>query len=189
MDMSKEIFRFQMKEIEDYEGKERTSFYDVSDIKTITQDAYRLNKKIYLGLNHIQSNQGEWTNLLMENEKVIHELKNNEFEIKKELEQSIRCLIELSDLMMSIYKFALSQGNDVWIDSLKKSIEKNDEIISRIGISRIKALGERFDYNIHDCKGTKKVEKIENDTIIDVLREGYRYKGKISRSPEVIISE
>lgn len=189
MDIMKEVLKFNMKNIEDYDGNERASFNEILEIKDVTEDTYKLNKKIYIGLDNLKYNYDSLTKQLEEKDDVIFNLKKYEFELNKELDESIKKIVELSDLIISIYDFAVWKNEIGWINSLEKTIKANDETINAVGLSRINSLGEKFDGNIHYCKGIEKREGAETDIIINVLREGYRYKGKVYRNPEVVISK
>ena len=52
----------------------------------------------------------------------------------------------------------------------------------------IPAVGLLFNENYHDCVDIKNNPEKEDFEVLEVLRKGYVYKGKVIRAAEVIIN-
>lgn len=61
------------------------------------------------------------------------------------------------------------------------------EILTNIGLQEVKAFGEEFDPTMHESVVKEASDKPEN-TIIEVLRKGYIYSGKVLRPSLVKVS-
>ena len=77
-------------------------------------------------------------------------------------------------------------------DPLLKGVKMTDkqlkEILASMGVEEIKALGEKFDPNLHAAVAHVDDENYgENEVIIDMLK-GYKYKDKVIRHSMVKVS-
>ena len=78
-------------------------------------------------------------------------------------------------------------------DPLLKGVKMTDkqlkEILASMGVEEIKALGEKFDPNLHAAVAHVDDENYgENEVIIDMLK-GYKYKDKVIRVAMVKVNE
>ena len=77
-------------------------------------------------------------------------------------------------------------------DPLLKGVKMTDkqlkEILASMGVEEIKALGEKFDPNLHAAVAHVDDENYgENEVIIDMLK-GYKYKDKVNRHSMVKVA-
>ena len=77
-------------------------------------------------------------------------------------------------------------------DPLLKGVKMTDkqlkEILASMGVEEIKALGEKFDPNLHAAVAHVDDENYgENEVIIDMLK-GYKYKDKVIRHSMVKVA-
>jgi len=69
---------------------------------------------------------------------------------------------------------------------IKKQFE---DLFKKHGLEKIKTLGERFDYNLHEAAGVEKQEGANSGEIIKEIQAGYKLYGEILRPAKVIIAE
>ena len=124
--------------------------------------------------------------------------KNSEqnFKLKKQLEEKMyneikiyKKIINILDLMESIYKHSVSLGDEEFLYSLEviqKIIRKE---LVEIGLVEIKSWGELFNPDIHKCLSVEKDDAKEHNEIIDVIEKGYMLNGKVLRPACVIIAK
>ena len=63
------------------------------------------------------------------------------------------------------------------------------QIMENYGVKKIDALNKPFDPNYHEAIETKKVEGVDSNIVIEVVREGYMFKDRIIRPSMVKVSE
>ena len=63
------------------------------------------------------------------------------------------------------------------------------EILKKFGVEEINRVGEIFDPNQEQALLTDCVEDMEDDTVIEVLLKGYKYKGRVIRPASVKINQ
>ncbi len=62
-------------------------------------------------------------------------------------------------------------------------------LLNKIGLERIKAVGERFDPNFHHVVAVQEVENMEENIILDEIKSGYIYKGIVIRPSMVKVAK
>lgn len=78
--------------------------------------------------------------------------------------------------------------NDPLLKGVKLTDKQLKEILAAIGVEEIKALGERFDPNLHAAVAHVDDENYgENEVIYDMLK-GYKYKDKVIRHSMVKVA-
>ena len=105
-------------------------------------------------------------------------------------EKLISELLEVLDNFERTYVLDLSTVD-------KKDIIKGVKIINnqlldtlkKDGLTPIKANGEPFDPYIHEAISTYKTDEHPNNTVLEELQKGYKYKGKVVRPSKVRVSQ
>ncbi|PYV07884.1 MAG: nucleotide exchange factor GrpE [Acidobacteria bacterium] len=59
---------------------------------------------------------------------------------------------------------------------------------AKLGVAPIEALGERFDPNRHEALIREENPRYPENTVIEVLREGYLYKDRLLRPAQVKVA-
>lgn len=78
--------------------------------------------------------------------------------------------------------------NDPLLKGVKLTDKQLKEILAAMGVEEIKALGEKFDPNLHAAVAHVDDENYgENEVIIDMLK-GYKYKDKVIRHSMVKVA-
>lgn len=63
------------------------------------------------------------------------------------------------------------------------------EVLNKNGLQEIECLNEKFDHNCHHAVVQQESEDHEEDTVIQVLGKGYKYKEKVIRPSMVMVSK
>ena len=70
-------------------------------------------------------------------------------------------------------------------DSMYKGIlmiyKQLEDALSSAGVTPIECIGEKFDPNLHNAVAHEKAEGLADNTIIEELQKGYKYKDKVIR--------
>ena len=71
--------------------------------------------------------------------------------------------------------------NDAFFKGVKMTLTQFQEVLKGIGVEEIKALGEKFDPNLHAAVAHEDDENYgENEIVLEMLK-GYKYKDKVIR--------
>jgi molecular chaperone GrpE len=62
------------------------------------------------------------------------------------------------------------------------------DVLKNNGVEEIQAIGAPFDPHVHEAMGTVHKDDVPPDTVVDVIRTGYRYKGRLLRAAWVRIA-
>lgn len=76
------------------------------------------------------------------------------------------------------------------LTGVKLSVKVLHKNMSKHGIEKVAvAVGDKFDPNVHEALARVPVsEKYVNDSIVEVLKEGYKIKGRILRAAQVAVA-
>ncbi|ACT69196.1 co-chaperone GrpE [Neorickettsia risticii str. Illinois] len=72
------------------------------------------------------------------------------------------------------------EGSKLTLDAIFSALKKN-------GIEKIEAKGTRFDHNLHQAVSTVKAADLPNNTVFEVLQDGYTIKGRLLRPAVVVV--
>ena len=103
-------------------------------------------------------------------------------------EMGISALVEAHDekeVTMAVRAGAVQEGkvdaDDAFFKGVKMTLVQFREILHSMGVEEIKALGEKFDPNLHAAVAHEDDESYgENEVILEMLK-GYKYKDKVIR--------
>ncbi|MCI5837269.1 MAG: nucleotide exchange factor GrpE [Veillonellaceae bacterium] len=101
-------------------------------------------------------------------------------------------LLEILPLI-DIYEHVLTQYEHAKDEPFYKGIEmlhtKFIGLLEQYGLQEIEALGQMFDYHLHDAKMRLAVPDKPEGEIVQVIRKGYQYRdGKVLRVAEVVVA-
>ncbi|UOS26999.1 nucleotide exchange factor GrpE [Helicobacter pylori] len=98
-------------------------------------------------------------------------------------------LLPVIDALLGAYKSAVEVDKESALTKgLELTMEKLHEVLARHGIEGIECL-EEFDPNFHNAIMQVKSEEKENGKIVQVLQQGYKYKGRVLRPAMVSIAK
>ncbi len=79
----------------------------------------------------------------------------------------------------------IGDNNSGYIQGVEMVFKQLIQVLEKLGVEEIPALGQVFDPNIHHAVAQECVEECEDNTIIDVLQKGYKHKDKVIRASVV----
>lgn len=74
----------------------------------------------------------------------------------------------------------LFEGSKLTLDAIFSTLKKN-------GVEKIKAQGLQFDHNLHQAVSTIKAAGRPDNTVFEVLQDGYTIKGRLLRPAVVVV--
>lgn len=110
-------------------------------------------------------------------------------ELTHERDRLVQALMEVADLMGSASEAAHNELDSevaARFERLESHIEK---VLSRAGLEPMASEGESFDPEFHEAIDQVVREGTESRSIVQVVRQGYRYRGEPVRIARVIIAE
>ena len=114
---------------------------------------------------------------------------NNEIkELKKTEKLFLKNIIRILDELERLKEYGDTSGNE----KLSKTLERNFKAIKKymleLELLEIPTVGLLFNENYRDCVDIKNDSEKDDFEVLEVLRKGYVYKGKVIRAAEVIIN-
>ncbi len=98
-------------------------------------------------------------------------------------------LLPVIDALLGAHKSAAEENKkSALTKGLELTMEKLHEVLARHGIEGIECL-EEFDPHFHNAIMQVKSEEKENGKIVQVLQQGYKYKGRVLRPAMVSIAK
>jgi molecular chaperone GrpE len=74
------------------------------------------------------------------------------------------------------------EGTDeAWVKGLELSVRKLEDALRAHGLEAIEAVGKQFDPSVHEAIGHEESSDHPEDTVIQVLRPGYRIRDRVVR--------
>ncbi|MBQ2412070.1 MAG: nucleotide exchange factor GrpE, partial [Anaerotignum sp.] len=78
--------------------------------------------------------------------------------------------------------------NDAFFKGVKMTLTQFQDVLKGIGVEEIKAVGEKFDPNLHAAVAHEDNEEYgENEVVLEMLK-GYMYKDKVIRHSMVKVA-
>ncbi len=75
------------------------------------------------------------------------------------------------------------------LQGLKMVDDKFSEVLSRLGVTKMQCLGEKFDPNLHNVLSSIDVPGKESGEIVNVYACGYFMNGKVLRFAQVVVAK
>ena len=165
------------------------------------------NKKDKRLKEELTKNQDEIKKLSEENKTLLEKIKLSQAELvnyRKRKDEETEGLLKFAnqDLIMELlpvvdnFERAIKlDDNDLtdelskFLDGFKMMYASLTEILKKFGVEEINRVGEIFDPNQEQALLTDCVEDMEDDTVIEVLLKGYKYKGRVIRPASVKINQ
>ncbi|AHX11160.1 grpE family protein [Neorickettsia helminthoeca str. Oregon] len=76
----------------------------------------------------------------------------------------------------------LLEGSKLTLEAIFSALKKG-------GVEKIEAKGVLFDHNVHQAVSTVKNDELPNNTVFEVLQDGYIIKGRLLRPAIVVVVE
>jgi len=92
----------------------------------------------------------------------------------------------LDDFERALASLPVELGEQNWTEGIKLIYNKLKAILETQGLAEIKAEGEYFDPYLHEAAGQLEGEE---DVIIEEIRKGYKFRGKLLRPSMVMVGK
>ncbi len=94
----------------------------------------------------------------------------------------------LDSLELSLKHIPDDLKDNNWVKGMLGIKGQLFSILKSFGVEEIKALGEKFDPNLHEAVSQEESDK-DADTVIDEVQKGYKMNGKVIRASKVKVSK
>lgn len=118
--------------------------------------------------------------------------------VKREIEEAIdiskgkliqKLLNIIDNLELALKTSSESKDFEALIRGVELTLNELKSILEEEGLTSIKALGEKFNPNFHEAIGHIEVSDPPEGIVVEELRKGYIFKGKVIRPSMVKISK
>lgn len=108
---------------------------------------------------------------------------------KREVEGLQGALLDLLDSLEDIYRYARQSGQGAWEEQVMMQWMKVLRGLEGKGISIIQAQGQPFNLMLHTAREVRELGEYPHGYILEVIRHGYAYQGKVIRKAEVVVNK
>ena len=99
-------------------------------------------------------------------------------------------VLELVDLLDDLAAIAAQRQDTEWSSRVERLTNRTLEVLSKIGISEIKALGAQFDAEVHEAIGAEAAKTGQPQyQVVEVVRRGFRFNGAVLRRAQVVATK
>ncbi|MBS7622495.1 nucleotide exchange factor GrpE [Candidatus Bathyarchaeota archaeon] len=126
------------------------------------------------------------------------ELENLQKRTKKEAEEIIeranerlisRLLVIVDDMEIAVRALSKIENSQAARSGFELVLKKAREILEEEGLKRIEAVGCRFDPSIHEAANQIPREDTPDGHVVEELRPGYMFKGRVLRPSIVVVAK
>jgi molecular chaperone GrpE len=126
------------------------------------------------------------------------ELENLQKRTKKEIEEIIeraserlisRLLVVVDDMEIAVRASPKVEDPQAVRSGFELVLKKMREILKDEGLERIEAVGSKFDPSVHEAANQIPREDTPEGHVVEELRPGYMFKGRVLRPSIVVVSK
>lgn len=178
------------KEFEFYKSKyskEDSSLVNLlenKDLNDVLNDRERVRKKELIKFERLETAYREKIeNLEINLIRVNNELKEN----KKDLKKILNSIVEILDEVDGFKEILEEREDRKNLKAFNRTMRAINKKINYIGLEQIKTILEQFNEDTHYCVEVIERNDYENETIIEEVKSGYKYKGEVIRESRVVV--
>jgi molecular chaperone GrpE len=97
-------------------------------------------------------------------------------------------LREWLNVVDSLERALFMRPADPVVEGLGAVLAQMEAVLTRQGVTRMGAVGERFDPERHEAIGVRATDEVPDRTVVDVARSGFELGDRVLRPAEVIVS-
>jgi molecular chaperone GrpE len=148
----------------------------------LSAECDRLEKELAEHREHLLRRQAEFDNFRRRTER-----ERAEYRISAKMDFVNAILPVLDGLEAALKAPANAPATDIrkGVELVEKQLR---EILEKMGMTRIDALGKAFDHNLHHAVDTLESEEHPDHTVIDVYQQGYQFQDKLLRPAMVRVA-
>jgi len=103
--------------------------------------------------------------------------------------QIAKCILDVSDNLNRIAEAAQKSGDvKAIIEGIEMTNKEINKVLSSLEIKKVEVIGKTFDPNIHEFGGSRDIPELDDNIVIDVIRDGYILKNKVIRPAIVVVN-
>lgn len=180
-------------EIERSEYDENESEEKVSDAESTDEDKNNENELVER-INELEDKNSELNDRLLrrvaEFENYKKRTDNDQLNLLKYAGESIilKVLSIYHDLQRSLAHVDDNDNSNSLKDGLILVMENFKKILDELGVKKIEAKGNEFDFNLHEALMQKPDDNVEPNTVLEEVEPGYIYKDKVIKHTKVVVS-
>lgn len=198
LDIKDELKNYKLVEFEEnFQEDENKDNEEIKSLLSMFTKAYeRIGKEQYKTssavddiLDMLEENNEINNQINNERQSDIKELKEQADDINNELKVMLNTVIGMSDIFDYMNNYVLNSNNENLKGQFKLVQEQLVEKLAKASIAVLGTVNGEVDINIHQPIDTRWQEDKQEGIILDVIRKGYIYKGKLLRKAEIIVNK
>ena len=95
----------------------------------------------------------------------------------------------LDNLEMALDHAAKTEDYKGIYDGVKITFNEFLKVLEKAGVTRIEAVGKKFDPNLHEAFYQEEKEDVEPDTVLSEFQKGYLLNNRLMRPTRVVVSK
>ena len=99
-----------------------------------------------------------------------------------------RFLEVMDSLEAALKDDAIAGVDERWVEGVRAIMRSFESVLAGEGVEAFKSIGEKFDPRMHEAVTRIPVEGSEPDTVIDVIRTGYKINDEVLRPAMVVVA-
>ncbi len=100
----------------------------------------------------------------------------------------LKVLSVYDDLQRSLEHIDDAENSSSLKDGLILVTEKFSKILEELGVKKIEAKGNEFDFNLHEALMQQPADNVEPHTVLEEVEPGYMYKDLVLKHSKVVVS-
>jgi molecular chaperone GrpE len=174
-----ELKLFKKKVINECEPTVNDLHEPLMEIDNKISDIDKNSKKAYLSISSLAIELEEKQNIINELKRELRYKENHEMKFAKKVANVL-------DQIDYILRYAVEIKNDSLIQNIEQSIKVIKKELREVNFEQIPDIGELFEPESHDCLKAIENSNYRKNEIVDVIKKGYKYNGKVVRVASVV---
>lgn len=180
-------------EIERSESEENELEEQVTDSESTDEDK-NIESELVERINELEDKNKDLNDRLLrrvaEFENYKKRTENDQLNLIKYAGESIivKVLSIYDDLQRSLAHVDDDDNSKSLKDGLILVTDKFKKILNELGVKKIEAKGNKFDFNLHEALLQQPNNSVEPNTVLEEVEPGYIYKDKVIKHTKVVVS-
>lgn len=171
------------REPESEEDRYFNSLSPEEQVEILRQDLDELREEANLTKEQIQRAQADLANFRRRTEETTANLRQ---EANRRLIMNLLPVID--ELELAINHLNGDEATDSWVEGVKLIHRKAYGVLEAEGLSRIEAVGIRFDPSEHEAVGVVDTSEQPSGYVVETVRNGYRLRDKVIQAAQVVVA-
>jgi molecular chaperone GrpE len=110
-------------------------------------------------------------------------------EYEEEVHDLVVGLIQIADLISAGRGAARQETDQPGRDLIARLADEIEKILRRLGLEPLASKGDQHDAQFHEPVARESTPEADSREILEVVKQGYRYNGRVLRVAKVVIAE